>query len=88
MTTHILLGNYGADYAYVDPYLPVFSCLRDHQFEMNSASYSPKAMADYDCVVLVTDHDGFDYEGIQQCARLIVDTRGVYRTAYENVLQA
>jgi UDP-N-acetyl-D-glucosamine dehydrogenase len=83
-----LLRSYGADYAYADPYVPVFPRLREHHFEMKSASYSPTSMADYDCVVLTTDHDDFDYAGIQQHASLIVDTRGVYRATFENVLKA
>ena len=28
-----------------------------------------------DCVVIVTDHSGFDYKAIHDRARLIVDTR-------------
>jgi UDP-N-acetyl-D-glucosamine dehydrogenase len=83
-----LLRSYGADYAYADPYVPVFPRLREHHFDLTSASCAPQSMADYDCVVLVTNHDDFDYAGIQQHARLIIDTRGVYRAVYENVLKA
>ncbi len=83
-----LLRSYGADYAYADPHVPAFPRLRDHEFAMKSMNYGPKHMADYDCVVLVTDHDDFDYDGIQQHARLIIDTRGIYRKTYPNVIKA
>ena len=32
-----------------------------------------------DCVVIITDHSDFDYEGIHDKAKLIVDTRNAYR---------
>lgn len=83
-----LLRSYGADYAYADPYVPAFPKLRDYDFDLRSVSHAPEAMADYDCVMLMTDHDDFDYAGIQQHARLIIDTRGVYRAGHENVVKA
>jgi UDP-N-acetyl-D-glucosamine dehydrogenase len=32
-----------------------------------------------DCVVVITDHSDFDYAGIHDKAKLIVDTRNAYR---------
>ncbi|MDX1497843.1 MAG: nucleotide sugar dehydrogenase [Salinisphaeraceae bacterium] len=83
-----LLRSYGADYAYTDPYVPSIPKLRDHAFDLQSVSSAPEAMSEYDCIMVMTDHDAFDYAGIQQNAKLIVDTRGVYRAGYENVIQA
>ena len=37
------------------------------------------AFADYDAVVIITDHDNIDYARIAREARLIVDTRDVMR---------
>ncbi len=34
-------------------------------------------LAEYDCVVIATNHDAFDYKLIKRQAKLIVDTRGV-----------
>jgi UDP-N-acetyl-D-glucosamine dehydrogenase len=42
----------------------------------------------YDCVLLATDHDAFDYELIRKCAKLIVDTRGVYGEPSANIVKA
>jgi UDP-N-acetyl-D-glucosamine dehydrogenase len=39
-------------------------------------------------VVLVTDHDGVDYPLVLEHARLIVDSRGVYRQAHPKVVKA
>jgi UDP-N-acetyl-D-glucosamine dehydrogenase len=39
-------------------------------------------------VVLVTDHDAFDYELIAQHAALLVDCRGRYREERANLVRA
>jgi UDP-N-acetyl-D-glucosamine dehydrogenase len=38
-----------------------------------------ETVAAYDCVLVATDHDAFDYELIASHARLIVDSRGRFR---------
>ena len=40
------------------------------------------------CVLLATDHDRFDYETIRQNAKLIIDTRGRYREAADNIIKS
>jgi len=42
----------------------------------------------YDCIVVGTDHVDFDYKMIRENAKLIVDTRGMYRGKYDNVVNA
>ena len=32
-----------------------------------------------DCVVIITDHTGFDYQGLLESSKLIVDTRNALR---------
>ena len=44
-----------------------------------SPPHSPaETIAKYDLLLLATDHTKFDYELLQQHAKLIVDTRGIY----------
>ncbi|WP_295384450.1 hypothetical protein [uncultured Thiodictyon sp.] len=38
--------------------------------------------------ILATDHDGFDSDLIKAHARLIVDTRGVYREPAHHIVKA
>lgn len=45
---------------------------------MESVEITESGLAAYDCVVLVTNHQRFDYQLINQSAKLIVDTRGVF----------
>ncbi|HTN61734.1 MAG TPA: nucleotide sugar dehydrogenase [Devosia sp.] len=73
------LQDLGATVAYSDPHVPVFPKLRDHKhFDLKSVELTPEALEGFDCVLIATDHDRFDYEAIKSHARLIVDTRGRY----------
>ena len=71
-----LLQAKGAHIDYSDPHVPVFPRKRDYHFDLQSVTLTPESIASYDCLVLATDHDGFDYPQLVQHARLIVDTRG------------
>lgn len=66
----------GADVAYSDPHVPVFPRKRDYEFDLRSEPITPENMTGFDCLVLATDHDAFDYALLQRHARVIVDTRG------------
>jgi UDP-N-acetyl-D-glucosamine dehydrogenase len=83
------LAALGATVAYSDPHVPVFPRLRDHAyFDLSSVELTPEAIAAYDCLLIATDHDSFDYETIAHNAPLIVDTRGRYREPAPNVVKA
>ena len=71
-----LLQAKGAHIDYSDPHVPVFPRKRDYHFDLQSVTLTPESIASYDCLVVATDHDGFDYQQLVQHARLIVDTRG------------
>ncbi|MFW3616425.1 nucleotide sugar dehydrogenase [Billgrantia antri] len=73
-----------AEVAYSDPHVPVFPPMREHHFELESVPLSPSTLAEYNAVVLATDHDRFDYDMIRAHARLIIDTRGIYRGVTED----
>ena len=83
-----MLHKKGAHIAYSDPYVPVFPRLRRFHFDLRSQSLTPENIASYDCLLLATDHDDFDYDMIQRNAEVIVDTRGRYANGKANVWQA
>jgi UDP-N-acetyl-D-glucosamine dehydrogenase len=83
-----LLGDKGAQVDYADPHVPTFNKMRKYDFRMDSVPLTPENLAAYDCVLLATDHDAFDYALIKEHARLIVDTRGVYQGKEPNVVKA
>jgi UDP-N-acetyl-D-glucosamine dehydrogenase len=64
-----LLGNAGADVAYHDPHVP---SLDENGVALSSVALDPQA---YDCVVVVTNHSGIDYEQLVSDASLVVDLR-------------
>ncbi|WP_310794400.1 nucleotide sugar dehydrogenase [Roseovarius sp. SCSIO 43702] len=73
------LRSWGAEVHYSDPNVPVFPEMRQHEFDLTSVDLSPKVIAGYDAVILLTDHSDVDYEMIRQNAQLLVDTRGKFR---------
>jgi UDP-N-acetyl-D-glucosamine dehydrogenase len=83
-----LLRATGADVAYSDPHVPVFPKMREHTFDLKSVPVTAASLADYDAVILATDHAKFDYELIRKTAKLVIDTRGVYRDPAPNIAKA
>ena len=83
-----LVQDCGADIDYSDPYVPVFPAMRRYSFDMKSIDVTSDNIKNYDCVVVGTDHADFDYEMIRENAKLIVDTRGMYRGKHVNVVSA
>jgi len=73
---------------YSDPYFSRFPKTREHHFDLKSVVVTAQSLSQYDCVILATDHDQFDYELILQHARLIVDARGKFRTASDKIIKA
>src|SRR3954452_3080206 len=83
-----LLLARGAKVSYADPWVP-----EGHGREW-SGGYDIKAVdmtrgsiAQYDCVVIVTDHKAFDYEALVEEADLIVDTRNAIKGDHLNVFK-
>lgn len=83
-----MLRDMGANVAYHDPHVPVFPKMREHHFDLSSVALTPETVASYDCVLLATNHDVVDYEMVSKSAKLIVDTRGVYKHNAENLVKA
>ncbi len=82
------LRDRGALVAYSDPNVPEFPKMREHHFDLASVVLTPEVIANYDAVVLLTDHSDFDYDMILEHAQLIVDTRGKYRDTHPRVVKA
>jgi UDP-N-acetyl-D-glucosamine dehydrogenase len=82
------LNGLGAEVQYSDPHIPVFPDLRRHDFNLSSQELTPHNIASYDCVLLATDHDDFNFPLIEKNAKLIVDCRGRYQGAIEHIIKA
>ena len=71
----LLLRKLGAKVTYSDPYVP---SIRLDGVNL-CATAVDGAVEQADCVVVITNHSDFDYAGIHDKAKLIVDTRNAYR---------
>ena len=77
---------------YSDPHIPKMPLQRGHSVEaidfLDSIAISKSTLNSYDCVLLATDHDSFDFELISKESSLMVDTRGIYGTSAKNVVRS
>jgi len=75
-----LLTARGANLDYNDPYFSEIHKLRHYNFEgMKSVPIDAKSLAQYDCVLIATDHTSYDYPMIVESSQLVVDTRNATR---------
>jgi len=81
-----LLQKQGAVVSYNDPFFPTVDRGRKYDLQMESTSLAK--IEEFDCVLIVTDHSGYDYQDIVRRARLVVDTRNAtHGIAGENVIR-
>ncbi len=80
----------GAEVSYHDPHVPKAPRMRSWPDlpPMTSAPLTEDLLRAQDAVVIVTDHSAVDYDAVVRHARLVIDTRGVYRAPRENVVKA
>ncbi len=68
-----LLQKEGAAVSYNDPYFEYVGRGRKYNLEMSNTPLHN--LAQYDCVLIVTDHSTYDYKWIVENSNLVVDTR-------------
>ena len=83
-----ILQDKGALIDYSDPYFKKFPKMRDYSFSLESVEVNKKSLPHYDVVLLITDHDDFDYKMILNHSEILIDTRGVYEENRENLIKA
>jgi UDP-N-acetyl-D-glucosamine dehydrogenase len=84
-----LLDDRGALVGYHDPLLPRYPHTRRHgPRDLASQALSAGLLAAQDAVMIVTPHRAIDFDLVLAHARLIVDTRGVFRESHPHVVPA
>ena len=84
-----LLQKKGAKVDYSDPHVPVFPAMRTHHFDLHSVELTAASIREYDCVLLTTAHQAFDYKLIAENAVLIIDTRAAFKQfKQDNIVSA
>jgi len=76
----------GAQVDYHDFYIPTLTPTRKYSFQKSSVNLDN--IADFDLVLLATDHDAYDYESLVAQSQIIVDTRGRLNRSSPNVVAA
>ena len=69
------LVELGAKVSYHDPFVPHVSATRKGEFHMTSEALTESYLQSLDAAIIITDHDGVDYEYIVQHSPLVIDTR-------------
>ncbi len=64
--------------SYFDPIIPY---LDFEGIKLKSIELTPKAIADFDCVIIATDHTNVDYHKLLKNAKLIFDVKNVYKSS-------
>jgi UDP-N-acetyl-D-glucosamine dehydrogenase len=83
-----LLHAKGATVSYADPFVAE---VRGREwaggFDIQAVEMVKGAIAQYDCVVIATEHKAFDYVALAAEAALIVDTRNAIKTSHPHVFR-
>jgi len=83
-----LLHQKGATVRYADPYVPTLAARAWHGgFDMQTEPLTEAALAEADCVAILTEHRTVDYDMVLNSARLIVDTRNAIAGKHEHVFK-
>jgi UDP-N-acetyl-D-glucosamine dehydrogenase len=74
--------------SYADPFVPVVHGREwSGGYDIAAVDMTRGSLAQYDCVVIVTDHKAFDYGALLEEADLIVDTRNAIKQPHPKVFK-
>jgi len=81
-----LLMERGAEVSYNDPFIPELPMMRKYKIPKSSVELSAEALAEADCVLVVTDHSVYREKAqfIVDNASLVVDTRNATSAVKEH----
>jgi UDP-N-acetyl-D-glucosamine dehydrogenase len=83
-----LLVARGARVSYADPYVPVVHGREwSGGYDIKAVDLTRGSLAQYDCIVVVTDHKVFDYAAMVAEADLIVDSRNAIKERHPHVFR-
>jgi UDP-N-acetyl-D-glucosamine dehydrogenase len=83
-----LLHAKGAQVEYVDPFVPeVHGREWPGGFDIRAVELTRGAIGQYDCVVIATEHQAFDYAALVAEADIIVDTRNAIKEPHPHVFK-
>ena len=66
-------------YNYSDPFFPRVRSGRKIKKTIKSIKLNSVNLKKHDCVIVIADHDAFNYKFIAKHSKIVFDTRGIYR---------
>ena len=71
------LAELGAEISYYDPHIPEILPTREHArwTGAKSIAWTPERIAEFDCILIATNHKAYDLPSLLDHADLVVDTR-------------
>ncbi|MFA7294511.1 MAG: UDP binding domain-containing protein, partial [Candidatus Omnitrophota bacterium] len=78
------LNRHGAKVSYSDPLIP-FLKLKD--IDLRSVALTDTKIKEFDCILIATDQSGVDYPRLLKNAKLIFDSRNVYKGGHKNKVE-
>jgi UDP-N-acetyl-D-glucosamine dehydrogenase len=82
LTVIELLREQGAEVLYNDPYFPTVG--RGRHYNLNMTCTPLEDLAQYDCVLIMTDHSDYDYKEIVNQSQLVVDSRNATKGVHSH----
>lgn len=79
-----ILLEKGAEVDYNDPLIPELPSMRMYNIKRTSVPLTTENLAQYDCVLISTDHSSYNWDFIVKHAQLVVDTRNATQNVMEN----
>jgi UDP-N-acetyl-D-glucosamine dehydrogenase len=73
------LEDLGAEVDYHDPHVPATHKMRRHDLQMRSIKLTPESLKGYDCVLIATHHQAYDWQMVADNSKLVVDTRNALK---------
>ena len=74
-----LLQGSGTELSYYDPYVDELPPMRHYDVEARSVPLTKAVLESHDFAVIVTNHDGVDWQFVVEHAPLVIDTRNATR---------
>jgi UDP-N-acetyl-D-glucosamine dehydrogenase len=78
------LRRHGARVDYSDPLIPF---LKLQEIDLKSVVLNDKKIREFDCVLIATDHSGVDYSGLLKNAKLIFDSRNIFKGKHKEKVE-
>ena len=78
----------GGKVDYSDPHVPLFPSRNNSLCELESIQLTPDALKSFDCTVILTNHDRFNWNMIKEYSKIIVDARGQFKPDNKHIFQA